>query len=135
MPRPKSDTPSYCRHKRNNKGYVTIDGHQKFLPGAYNSAESRAAYDVLIGQWLGNGRQLPAQPIAGITVATVCLALLYALTAALVTPANRLERDAAERASGMVTPAPSDPVAVQLTQRPNRVLLILGNGRKVERRC
>ena len=71
MPRPKALHPSYCRHKRNNTGYVTIDGKQKFLGGAYGSAESRAAYDALVMQWLGNGRTLPAEPVAGVTVSTV----------------------------------------------------------------
>ncbi len=48
MPRPKSTYPTYCRHRRNNTGYVTIDGKQKFLTGPYGSAESRAAYDALV---------------------------------------------------------------------------------------
>jgi len=49
MPRPKNTVPTYCRHKRNNTGYTTIDRRQKFFPGAYNSAESRGAFDALIG--------------------------------------------------------------------------------------
>ncbi|HEX8912971.1 MAG TPA: hypothetical protein VF796_11465 [Humisphaera sp.] len=52
MARPKSDTPAYCHHKRNGRGYVTIDGRQRSLLGPFDSAESRAGYDRLIAQWL-----------------------------------------------------------------------------------
>lgn len=74
MPRTKSPHPTYCHHKQSDRGYATVDGKQKLFPGAYNSAESRAAYDALISQWLGNGRQMPAEPVAGVTVSTVTLA-------------------------------------------------------------
>jgi integrase len=74
MPRTKLTHPAYCRHKRSGIGYVTIDGKQRPLPGKYNSRESREAYDALIGQWLGNGRALPAEPVTGVTVSTIALA-------------------------------------------------------------
>ena len=41
MSRPKSDRPSYCRHKRTGRAFVTIDGKQRTLPGPYNSAANR----------------------------------------------------------------------------------------------
>lgn len=77
MSRPKSDRPAYCKHKRTGRAFVTIDGRQRTLPGAYGSAESRAEYDRLVGTWLANGRTLPQDPAAattGPTVTMVCLA-------------------------------------------------------------
>jgi hypothetical protein len=76
MPRPKSDRPAYCKHKRTGRGYVTIDGQQKTLPGDYDSPESRAEYDRLVGTWLANGRALPVefQAPAGATVSMIALA-------------------------------------------------------------
>ena len=64
MARPKSDRPAYCKHKRTGRAFVTIDGHQRTLPGDYGSEESRAAYDRLVGTWMANGRALPAAPAA-----------------------------------------------------------------------
>jgi integrase len=76
MPRPRSDRPAYCLHRRSGRGFVTIDGRQRTLPGRYDSPESRAAYDRIVGTWLANGRALPAAPQAasGPTVATIALA-------------------------------------------------------------
>jgi hypothetical protein len=77
MPRPKSDRPAYCKHKRTGRAFVTINGRQRTLPGAYGSAASRAEYDRLVGTWLANGRALPvepASPATGPTVTMICLA-------------------------------------------------------------
>jgi integrase len=76
MPRPKSDTPSYCLHKRSGRGYVTLDGRQCWLPGLHGSAESRAGYDRLLAEWLQGGRTLPAAQtsVTGHTVSVVALA-------------------------------------------------------------
>lgn len=74
MPRPKSTHPAYCLHKQSGRAYSTIDSRQRFFPGPYDSRESRAAYDALVSQWLGNGRRLPAESITGVTVSTVALA-------------------------------------------------------------
>jgi integrase len=60
MPRPISPTPGYCLHKRSGRAYLTIAGHQHWLPGPHGSPESRAAYDRLIVEWLQAGRTLPA---------------------------------------------------------------------------
>jgi hypothetical protein len=75
MARPKSSHPTYCHHN------PKIDGKQRFFPGAYNSDGSRAAYDALIGQWLGNGRKLPEELASGVTVSTVALAFSKHATA------------------------------------------------------
>src|SRR5688572_4877497 len=64
MARPKSDRPSYCLHKQSGRARITIDGKQKLLPGAYDSPESRAEYDRLVGTWFANGRTLPTEPSA-----------------------------------------------------------------------
>jgi integrase len=66
-------TPSYCRHKASGQAVVRIDGKDHYL-GDYGTAESRAEYDRLISEWLGNGRRL-AHPTAadGLTVAELIL--------------------------------------------------------------
>jgi integrase len=76
MARPKSDRPAYLLHKQSGRARVVIDGKQKLLPGLYDSPESRAAYDVLVGTWLTNGRALPvvAEAPTGPTVAMIALA-------------------------------------------------------------
>jgi integrase len=92
MARPKSDRPAYCRHKRTHRGYVTIDGKQRFLPGGHGSAVSRAAYERLIGRWLAAGRQLPAEAdptSTGPTVTMVCLAFYRFSLTHYVGPAGR----------------------------------------------
>src|SRR5208282_1642180 len=66
-------TPTYCHHKATGQGVVRIHGKDYYL-GKYGSAESRAEYDRLIAEWLGNGRRL-AQLTAsdGPTVAELVL--------------------------------------------------------------
>ena len=44
--------PRYVRHKARNKGKVTINGRTHYLPGDYDSDESRSAYDQLIAEYL-----------------------------------------------------------------------------------
>jgi integrase len=73
MPRPKSDTPAYCLHKRSGRAYVTLNGRQHLLPGPHESEESRSAYDRLIAQWLSAGRTMPT-PQAKPTVSTIIAA-------------------------------------------------------------
>jgi hypothetical protein len=67
-------TPSYCLHKASGQAVVRIDGRDHYL-GKYATAESRAEYDRLIAEWLGNGRRLAA-PAAedGLAVAELILA-------------------------------------------------------------
>ena len=49
-------TPSYRLHKPSGQAVVTINGQDVYL-GKFNSPESRAEYDRVIAEWLGNGRQ------------------------------------------------------------------------------
>jgi integrase len=74
MPRPTSDTPGYCLHRQSGRAYVTLDGHQRLLPGPHGSEESRGAYDRLIAEWLNAGRTLVGTPSTGPTVTMVALA-------------------------------------------------------------
>ena len=50
---------------------VTIDGKDIYL-GLHGTAESKAAYDRIIGEWLRNGRRLPkANAAANVSIANV----------------------------------------------------------------
>jgi site-specific recombinase XerD len=67
-------TPSYCLHKASGQAVVRIDGRDYYL-GKYGTDESRAEYDRLVAEWLGNGRALAAPTTAdGLTVAELILA-------------------------------------------------------------
>ena len=52
-------TPSYRLHKPSGQAVVTINRQDLYL-GKFNSPQSRAEYDRVIAEWLGNGRQAPA---------------------------------------------------------------------------
>jgi hypothetical protein len=58
--------PKYCRHKAQNKGYVTLEGRVIYFPGAWGSAESKVGYDQLIAKWTLNGRRLSQEAAAPI---------------------------------------------------------------------
>jgi integrase len=73
MARPKATVPGYCHHRQSGRAYVTLGGRQKLLPGAFESTESRAAYDRLVAEYLNAGRTLPTPTPDGPTVATVAL--------------------------------------------------------------
>ncbi len=49
--------PKYRLHKTSGRAVVTIDGKDIYL-GPYNSPESRAKYDEIIGAWIRDGRRL-----------------------------------------------------------------------------
>jgi hypothetical protein len=68
-------TPSYCLHKASGQAVVRIDGTDHYL-GKYGTPESRAEYDRLIAEWLGNGRRLAA-PTARDGLSVAELILLY----------------------------------------------------------
>jgi integrase len=71
----KNENPQYCQHKRSGRGYVTLDGQQRWLPGTFGSDESKGAYDRLIAAWLQAGRTLPmADAGIGPTVTMIALA-------------------------------------------------------------
>src|SRR4051794_7867390 len=70
MARP-SRIPSYRRHS-SGQARVTIAG-QDHLLGAYNSPESREAYNRLVAEWLAGTPPAPADAPA-FTVNELCLA-------------------------------------------------------------
>lgn len=51
--------PSYREHKPSGQAVVTLQGRDHYL-GRFKSAESRRAYDRIVGEWLAAGR--PAAP-------------------------------------------------------------------------
>jgi integrase len=53
--------PSYRKHKASGQAVVTLNGVDHYL-GRYNSVESKAEYDRIIGEWIALGRHLPAGP-------------------------------------------------------------------------
>ena len=59
--------PSHRRHKPSGQAVITLSGRDIYL-GKWNTKASRAEYDRLIGEWLANGRCLPAAD-GGATVA------------------------------------------------------------------
>ena len=56
--------PSYRKHKPSGQAVVTLSGRDFYL-GPWQSQVSRDEYDRLIGEWLANGRHMPAvnQPL------------------------------------------------------------------------
>lgn len=56
MPRPRSSKPAYCLHKSSGRAFVKLDGKYIYL-GNHGSPESRDAYDRVVGEWIGRGRQ------------------------------------------------------------------------------
>lgn len=80
MPRvlPPGWVPSYRRHKASGQAVVTLGGRVVYL-GAYASADSRAAYDRAIAEWLTAGRRpapsaLPIKEGCALTVAEMLAA-------------------------------------------------------------
>lgn len=68
MPRLRANqVPSYRLHKQSGQAIVTLNGRD-FTLGLYDSAPSRKEYQRLIGEWLANGRQLPAEQSSGLIV-------------------------------------------------------------------
>jgi integrase len=58
MPRLTHSNPRYRKH-HSGQAVVTIDSRDFYL-GLWKSKASKAEYDRIIGEWLGNGRRLPA---------------------------------------------------------------------------
>jgi integrase len=52
----RSRQPSYRLHKPSGQAVVTIGGRDHYL-GSFDTPESHAEYDRLIGEWLANGRR------------------------------------------------------------------------------
>ncbi|MCG8404729.1 MAG: site-specific integrase [Phycisphaerales bacterium] len=68
MPKLKNKVPSYRRHKATGQAVVTLNGKDIYL-GAYNSAESREAYQTVLNEWLANHRRRPSTPKRSVTPA------------------------------------------------------------------
>jgi integrase len=71
-----SRVPSYRRHKPSGQAVVTLGGKDRYL-GRHGSAESRAEYDRLIGEWLAKGRDRlpPSGHALSLTVNEMILAV------------------------------------------------------------
>ena len=67
MPRLINSAPAYRRHRASGQAIVTLDGRDFYL-GRHGTAASRAEYDRITGEWLANGRRLPAAAGGGCTV-------------------------------------------------------------------
>lgn len=69
MPRLTKSAPSYRKHLVSGQAIVTLQGRDHYL-GRYGSAESKRAYDRIVGEWLAAGRPVaaPASPDAITTV-------------------------------------------------------------------
>ena len=68
--------PSYRHHKSSGQAIVTLSGHDHYL-GQYESPVSRSAYERLIAEWLGNGRQIVAPTqLGGLSVSEILAAYL-----------------------------------------------------------
>lgn len=61
MSRSQRKIPKYRHNKTTNRACVEIDGKVYWL-GLYDSPESHAEYERLIGEWLSNGRRLETTP-------------------------------------------------------------------------
>ncbi len=60
MPRLLNTPPKLRLHKASGQAVVSIN-HRDFYLGPWQSKASRIEYDRLIGEWLANNRQLPAE--------------------------------------------------------------------------
>lgn len=70
MPRLTGDRlPKYGKHKASGQAVVKLDGRDVYL-GPWNTRASKLEYDRVIGEWLANGRALPAA--TQLTVVEVC---------------------------------------------------------------
>lgn len=60
MPRLTGDRlPKYGKHKASGQAVVKLDGRDVYL-GLWNFRAGQLEYDRVIGEWLANGRALPA---------------------------------------------------------------------------
>ena len=64
---PSKTPPKYRKHKRSGQAIVTLDGKDFYL-GPHGTKASKSNYDRLIGEWLANGRRIPDEPSATVTV-------------------------------------------------------------------
>ena len=55
---PKTNIPSYLKHKNSNRVYCRRNGKFIYL-GRYGSKASRERYEEVIAEYLANGKKLP----------------------------------------------------------------------------
>lgn len=67
MPKLVNSVPTYRRHKASGQAIVTLCGKDFYL-GPHGSKVSRDYYDQLTAEWLTNGRRLPSEELASITI-------------------------------------------------------------------
>jgi hypothetical protein len=73
MPRPRAPYPAYRLHRPSGQAVVTIAGCDHYL-GPHHSAESRAAYDRAVLEWVAAGRpSIPLQRRHDPSMAELCL--------------------------------------------------------------
>ena len=66
----------YRFHKASGQAIVTLSGHDHYL-GLHDSPASHSAYERLIAEWLGNGRQLvPPTQLGTLSVSELLAAYL-----------------------------------------------------------
>jgi integrase len=58
--------PKYRHHKPSGQAVVTLSGHDHYL-GKWQSPESKAEYDRLVGEWLASGRQTPPRKATAVS--------------------------------------------------------------------
>jgi len=63
MPRLSSANPKYCYHKASGQAVVHLEGRCVYR-GRYNTPESRANFDRVVGTYLLNHRRLLDDPMS-----------------------------------------------------------------------
>src|SRR5262245_42036383 len=68
MPRPANTIPKLCRHRASARGVVRLNGHDHYCgpwpaDHAEAPADTRAAYDRLVAEWLARGRRPEVEPL------------------------------------------------------------------------
>lgn len=74
MPKLLNRLPKYRRHSSNDVAFVVISGQRVYLPGKYNSDESKAEYRRRCAEWVAKDRPATPQPaVADITIVELCV--------------------------------------------------------------
>ncbi|MFO0871495.1 MAG: site-specific integrase [Pirellulales bacterium] len=73
MPKLLHKLPKYRRHSSRDSAFVVIEGRRTYLPGGFNSEQSKAEYRRLCAEWVARDRPTTPKPsMAVITVVEVC---------------------------------------------------------------
>lgn len=70
MPRLSKAVPKYQLHRASGQAVVSLSGRDCYL-GPHGTKVSKVAYDLLVAEWLQNGRQLVEGTDGGLTVVEV----------------------------------------------------------------